>query len=597
MKKQIIYYIVCKLENENIKTNDMLKSVNIICYYIKLNWENISATELNLKDKKTYCFYLNYNISMYKFRLIWSKGIKYFHTIKEQLISSDNNVVWSKIENWLHIIQKRIYKSSLMGHKGSVKFLQNKIILNPQIKFLVLQQIIIKHNNFDKKLYLCSKKKIKLMQNLTLGKKICFKAEISLLKPDNWKFRDLSLLTILDKAKQKLVLITLEPEWEAKFEPNSYGFRLGRYSHDAVEAIFIYLKKENITNYVFNANLNFSLSSIELNYLFLKLQTLLNVVSQIKIWLKEINSNKLDSIFINSKNLMTQQVNMFNNKFIYFFIINIALHGLEFYLKEWLNHWMWINQTRYIKVKKQSMSNLIGIIRYGENFIFIHKNLNIIYKIKYLLIKWLGKTSKLEINQKKTKILNVSKGFNFLGYSFIRVNKRDKFKIKIYPSKTNQKVLIQEIGNICRRNRSISSYKLILFLRLKILTWVNYFRYVGCKKVFTKLDYQIYQIIRAWVFRRDRRNSKKQIKEKYFISGKVYTFQERQYQNNWIFYIKTKNYKNQTLKNWLPKLAWLKLINFIKVKGNNSPYDKNNIYWNFRLKQHKIVYDFLYKRY
>ena len=41
-----------------------------------------------------------------------------------------------------------------------------------------------------------------------------------------------------ERALQRLVQSALEPEWEARFEPNSYGFRLGRSCHDAIEAIF-----------------------------------------------------------------------------------------------------------------------------------------------------------------------------------------------------------------------------------------------------------------------------------------------------------------------------------------------------------------------
>ena len=37
---------------------------------------------------------------------------------------------------------------------------------------------------------------------------------------------------------QAVVLGALEPEWEARFEPRSYGFRPGRGCHDAIEAIF-----------------------------------------------------------------------------------------------------------------------------------------------------------------------------------------------------------------------------------------------------------------------------------------------------------------------------------------------------------------------
>ena len=39
---------------------------------------------------------------------------------------------------------------------------------------------------------------------------------------------------ILDRALQAHVANALEPEWEARFEPRSYGFRPGRGCHDAI---------------------------------------------------------------------------------------------------------------------------------------------------------------------------------------------------------------------------------------------------------------------------------------------------------------------------------------------------------------------------
>jgi RNA-directed DNA polymerase len=41
-----------------------------------------------------------------------------------------------------------------------------------------------------------------------------------------------------DRAAQALLSLILAPEWEARFEPNSYGFRPGRSAHDAQEALF-----------------------------------------------------------------------------------------------------------------------------------------------------------------------------------------------------------------------------------------------------------------------------------------------------------------------------------------------------------------------
>lgn len=45
-----------------------------------------------------------------------------------------------------------------------------------------------------------------------------------------------------DRAMQALIKLALEPEWEARFEPNSFGFRPGRSCLDAIEAIFNAIK-------------------------------------------------------------------------------------------------------------------------------------------------------------------------------------------------------------------------------------------------------------------------------------------------------------------------------------------------------------------
>jgi Reverse transcriptase (RNA-dependent DNA polymerase) len=47
-----------------------------------------------------------------------------------------------------------------------------------------------------------------------------------------------SVPVIADRAQQARVASALEPEWEARFEPRSYGFRPGRGCHDAIEAIY-----------------------------------------------------------------------------------------------------------------------------------------------------------------------------------------------------------------------------------------------------------------------------------------------------------------------------------------------------------------------
>lgn len=57
---------------------------------------------------------------------------------------------------------------------------------------------------------------------------------IYLAKPDG-KQRPIGIPTIRERVIQQIMKNALEPEWEALFEPSSYGFRPSRSVNDAIE--------------------------------------------------------------------------------------------------------------------------------------------------------------------------------------------------------------------------------------------------------------------------------------------------------------------------------------------------------------------------
>jgi retron-type reverse transcriptase len=58
-----------------------------------------------------------------------------------------------------------------------------------------------------------------------------------------------------DRCHQARVRNALEPEWEARFEPRSYGFRPGRGCHDAIESLFNILHGKSRRVWILDADL------------------------------------------------------------------------------------------------------------------------------------------------------------------------------------------------------------------------------------------------------------------------------------------------------------------------------------------------------
>jgi RNA-directed DNA polymerase len=58
-------------------------------------------------------------------------------------------------------------------------------------------------------------------------------------KAQGKKLRPLGIPALADRCHQARTCNALEPEWEARFEPCSYGFRPGRTCQDAIQAIYL----------------------------------------------------------------------------------------------------------------------------------------------------------------------------------------------------------------------------------------------------------------------------------------------------------------------------------------------------------------------
>ena len=494
---------------------------------------------------------------------------------------------WSIIESRTWRIQKRIYQAALTNNKTKVRFLQLKLVNSLDAKLQAVRLVTSlnkgkKTPGVDKKLYVTPNEKWQLSNSLNLdGKAAPIRQVLIPSKPGKTTTRPLGIPILKDRAKQALAKMALEPEWEAKFEPNSYGFRPGRGCHDAIERIFMSLnnprKREKNHKYILDADLKGCFNNISHEHILDHINNSpKKIKDQVKAWLRagavEGFTEAQNYYLIPETEIGTPQGGIISP-----LLCNIALHGLETHLKDW------ILKRPHKGIAKRDQLNSLTIVRYADDFVVIHKDKMVILEAKQEIISWLEKTSKIQLNEEKTKIRYSPEGFNFLGFTIIHVTKNFKTKTRITASKESINNMTKKVKTIANEMKSAGAYEFIKRIRPITLGWANYFCVGEWKETASKVNHKIFtQTLRPWVFRKKAKNKGRQwIKAKYFPNNQTWKFQGKEYQDNWVLYGKTK-IKDKEVEIFLPHIQWVPSKKHVKIQEHRSPYDGDNYYWGIR---------------
>src|ERR687886_2362232 len=195
---------------------------------------------------------------------------------------------WRKLEVAVFKLERRIYKASHAGDIRRVHRLQKLLLKSRAAKLLAVRRVT--QDNQGK-----NTAGIDGIKALTPQQRGALAAQLGTLptgrptrrvwipKPGKEEQRPLSIPTLHDRALQALVKLVLEPEWEARFEPNTYGFRPGRSVHDAIAALFQMLCFKD--KYVLDADIQGCFDHLAHSPLLDKLATYPRLRRTIKGWL------------------------------------------------------------------------------------------------------------------------------------------------------------------------------------------------------------------------------------------------------------------------------------------------------------------------
>jgi RNA-directed DNA polymerase len=355
------------------------------------------------------------------------------------------------------------------------------------------------------------------------------------------KRRPLGIPVIADRVLQACVASALEPEWEARFEPRSYGFRPGRGCHDAIEAIYQAGKGRNGASrrmWVLDADLAAAFDRIDHGRLLSQLGTF-PARELIAGWLK---AGVVENGRFAPTGEGTPQGGGVSPA-----LLNVALHGMEH-----------AAGVRYQRIGSDAAFAATGspvLIRYADDLVALCHTRHEAQQVKAWLAAWLAPRG-LAFNEDKTHIVTLDQGFDFLGFNVRRYHG----KLLVKPGKAAVRRIRERLRTELRSLRGTNAAAVIARLNPIVRGWAAYYRTVVSSETFAALDHYLWKLTYKWARHSHPNKPTRWVIRRYF--GKFC----KSRQDRWVF-------GDRESGAYLRRFAWTKIVRHQMVRGTSSPDD------------------------
>jgi RNA-directed DNA polymerase len=355
----------------------------------------------------------------------------------------------------------------------------------------------------------------------------------------NGRRRPLGIPVIADRCRQALTVNALEPEWEARFEPKSYGFRPGRGCHDAIVAIHTTASRTDAQRrWVLDADLAAAFDHLDHDHICGSLGAF-PAVGLVRQW--------LTAGVIEDGGFLATEEGAPQGGVISPLLMNVALHGMEA-----------AAGVRYHTTGTRAGKTTPGcpvVIRYADDLLALCHSREQAEQAKARLVEWLTPRG-LVFNETKTRITNFDEGVDFLGFTI----RRFRGKLLTKPSNDALRRIRRRLSTEVKALRGANADMVIAKLNPIITGWAAYYRIGASKRAFGALDAHVWRLVYKWASFSHSNKSKRWVIARYFAK-----FNPAR-QDKWIF-------GSQETGFYLRKFAWTPIVRHRMVAGTASPDD------------------------
>lgn len=335
------------------------------------------------------------------------------------------------------------------------------------------------------------------------------------------QFRPLGIPTLRDRLVQMALKLVLEPIFEADFYPNSYGFRRGRNTHDAIAVVQKQLHPSGAgpspTAYVIEGDIKGCFDAIDHHLLMEEVKRRVRdrkVLLLIRAFLK---AGVMIEGTVRHPATGTPQGGVLSP-----LLANIFLHKLD----ERYARWMPRPREKQVNAKsrrcydRQRGRPTFYMVRYADDFVLLVVGTRQQADEEHeALAQFLHEEMRLELSAEKTLITRPEDGFVFLGFRVIRAPslRKDSEVGKLRIPKDKLKSLRREIKKRTGRSSlGLPLKQLIRNLNPLITGWRTYFQFATyASRDFDSLDHWLWWRIDRWLRKKHRKTAKRQLRAKF----------------------------------------------------------------------------------